>query len=74
MSYQQKQQEIYEQQQGTGQPHVYVRHLKDFPVPVLSPEEQGLLLMRYQSLENDYLHAHDAFKRELHTCVSKPIV
>ena len=60
----QKQKEIYERQQGTGQPHVYVRHLKDFPVPVLPLKEQLSLLMRYQELENDYLHAHDAFKQE----------
>ena len=60
----QKQKEIYERQQGTGQPHVYVHHLKDFPVPVLPLKDQLSLLMRYQKLEKDYLHAHDAFKQE----------
>ena len=60
----QKQKEIYERQQGTGQPHIYIRHLKDFPVPVLPLKDQLSLLMRYQELEKDYLDAHDAFKRE----------
>ena len=35
-----KQEEIYNRQQGTGQPHVYRGHIKDFPIPVISIEEQ----------------------------------
>ncbi len=35
-----KQDEIYSRQQGTGQPHVYIQHIKRFPIPKLSLEEQ----------------------------------
>lgn len=35
-----KQQEIYNRQQGTGQPHIYISHIKDFPIPILSIEKQ----------------------------------
>ena len=35
-----KQDEIYDRQQGTGQPHIYINHIKDFPIPIISIEEQ----------------------------------
>ena len=35
-----KQEEIYGRQQGTGQPHVYRKHIVDFPIPKLSLAEQ----------------------------------
>lgn len=35
-----KQNEIYSRQQGTGQPHVYVKHIRDFPIPILPIDEQ----------------------------------
>lgn len=35
-----KQDEIYRRQQGTGQPHIYISHIQDFPIPVISIEEQ----------------------------------
>ena len=35
-----KQDEIYRRQQGTGQPHIYISHIRDFPIPDLSLEEQ----------------------------------
>ena len=31
---------LYRRQQGTGQPHIYVEHIRDFPVPVISIDEQ----------------------------------
>ena len=35
-----KQDEIYNRQQGTGQPHIYTSHIQDFPIPVISIDEQ----------------------------------
>lgn len=35
-----KQDEIYDRQQGTGQPHIYTSHIQDFPIPVISIDEQ----------------------------------
>lgn len=31
---------LYRRQQGTGQPHIYIEHVRDFPIPVVSIEEQ----------------------------------
>ena len=31
---------LYRRQQGTGQPHIYIEHIKDFPIPVISIDEQ----------------------------------
>ncbi len=59
-----KQNEIYERQQGTGQPHVYAKHLEDFPIPILSIENQRALLSKYQTLESDYQHVRKAFEKE----------
>lgn len=36
-----KQDELYERQQGTGQPHFYQEQLADFPVPKLSLDDQS---------------------------------
>ena len=35
-----KQREIYDRQQGTAQPHIYTKHIQDFPIPVISIDEQ----------------------------------
>lgn len=35
-----RQDQIYRRQQGTGQPHIYIEHIRDFPIPVLSIDEQ----------------------------------
>lgn len=44
-----KQDEIYERQQGTGQPHVYISHIRDFPIPIMSLQEQLALLQEYEN-------------------------
>lgn len=43
-----KQQEIYNRQQGTGQPHIYISHIRDFPIPVISVEEQIALFKQFE--------------------------
>jgi len=60
----QKQDEIYERQQGTGQPHVYAKHLKKFPIPVLSIEDQESLLSKYQETELNHKYALEMFELE----------
>ena len=39
-----KQKEIYDRQQGTGQPHIYAEHIKDFPIPKISINEQNRII------------------------------
>ncbi len=43
-----KQEEIYERQQGTGQPHIYISHIKDFPVPDIPIDDQTAMLSDYE--------------------------
>ena len=31
---------LYRRQQGTGQPHIYIEHIRDFPIPVISIDKQ----------------------------------
>ncbi len=35
-----KQEELYKRWQGTGQPHIFISHVEDFPIPVNSVDEQ----------------------------------
>lgn len=35
-----RQEAVYGRQQGTGQPHIYEKHINDFPIPKLSLSEQ----------------------------------
>ena len=42
-----KQDEIYSRQQGTGQPHIYTKHINDFPIPVLPIAQQKDQIERY---------------------------
>ena len=46
-----KQEEIYDRQQGTGQPHIYISHIKNFPIPKIPVEEQHKIL---DTLELDH--------------------
>ena len=43
-----KQQEIYSRQQGTGQPHIYISHIKDFPIPIIPIEKQMALFEQFE--------------------------
>ena len=45
-----KQEEIYKRQQGTGQPHIYISHIRDFPIPTISIEEQYLILEHFEEV------------------------
>ena len=42
-----KQNEIYDRQQGTGQPHIYSEHVEDFPIPAIPIESQKLLVANF---------------------------
>ena len=46
-----RQAEIYKKQEGIGQEHVYTRHLKDMPIPVLSLEEQRRIVHAFDEKE-----------------------
>ena len=39
-----RQDEIYSRQQGTGQPHIYEKHICNFPIPIISLEKQKQLV------------------------------
>lgn len=45
-----KQDEIYYRQQGTGQPHIYISHIEDFPVPIIPIEQQRLMLKEHEEV------------------------
>ena len=42
-----KQDEIYSRQQGTGQPHIYTKHINDFPIPMLPIAQQTDQIEKY---------------------------
>ena len=46
-----KQDEIYNRQQGTGQPHVYTDHIQDFPIPIISIDEQRSKIKQIEDLD-----------------------
>lgn len=46
-----KQADIYKKQRGTGQPHVYMKDLKDFPIPVWSIDDQREFVSRMEDKE-----------------------
>ena len=45
-----KQEEIYDRQQGTGQPHIYISHLEDFPIPDIPLRQQRAMLRLYETV------------------------
>ena len=59
-----KQDEIYDRQQGTGQPHIYTGHIQDFPIPVISIEEQRAKIKPIEDMEAKLR----AIKEELSEC------
>ncbi len=42
---------LYRRQQGTGQPHIYIEHIRDFPIPVISIEEQRAKIKPIEDLD-----------------------
>lgn len=48
-----QQNEIYLRQQGTAQPHIYIPHIRSFPIPKLSYNDQKKLLQEYQKTETE---------------------
>ena len=62
-----KQDEIYDRQQGTGQPHIYIQHIRDFPIPIISIDEQKAKIRPIEYVEATLRTA----KEELSICESK---
>lgn len=58
-----KQDEIYNRQQGTGQPHVYDQHIRDFPIPALSIKEQLDLLRDFEAANTEKRRIEDDLDR-----------
>lgn len=52
-----KQEEIYRRQQGTGQPHIYIGHIHDFPIPVMSIDHQRKLFEPLEELHSESIEA-----------------
>lgn len=61
-----KQEEIYLRQQGTAQPHVYIKHMRDFPIPALSLEKQYEIVKKYQSAQQDLKKAEQRINKTEH--------
>ncbi len=55
-----KQDEIYNRQQGTGQPHIYTGHIENFPIPVISIDEQ---LDQFKPLEEAQVRLKEAKRK-----------
>ncbi|MDE0292524.1 MAG: hypothetical protein OXK19_08510 [Candidatus Dadabacteria bacterium] len=55
-----KQGEIYNRQQGTGQPHIYIGHIENFPIPVISNDEQ---LDQFKPLEEAQTRLKEAKRK-----------
>jgi len=56
-----KQDEIYRRQQGTGQPHIYTDHIQDFPIPIISIDEQKAKIKPIEDIDATL----QAIKKEL---------
>ena len=54
-----KQDDIYSRQQGTGQPHIYIWHIEDFPIPIMSINQQKKLFGPLEELHRDLRQATD---------------
>ena len=54
-----KQDDIYSRQQGTGQPHIYIWHIRDFPIPIISIDQQKKLFGPLEELHRDLRQATD---------------
>ena len=52
-----KQDEIYARQQGTGQPHVYLEHVRNFPIPDVSLAEQKRFVAHAGNAMSRYFEA-----------------
>lgn len=46
-----KQDEIYNRQQGTGQPHIYTHHIENFPIPIIPIEEQKSKIVPIEDMD-----------------------
>jgi len=55
-----KQEEIYLRQQGTAQPHIYISHLEDFPIPVMSLDDQRQFIQDYETANTKWRIAQEA--------------
>ena len=61
-----KQDEIYNRQQGTGQPHIYISHIQNFPIPIISIDEQKAKIKPIEDIDaklraiKDELSEHDS--------------
>ena len=60
-----KQNEVYERQQGTGQPHVYREHIANFPIPKLTLAEQWDKVGKSQELYRQRLDIEKQQESEL---------
>ena len=45
------QDQIHDWQQWTEQPHIYISHIKDIPIPILSLELQNAKVQRFQNMQ-----------------------
>lgn len=43
--------QLYRRQQGTGQPHIYIEHIRDFPIPIISIAEQRAKIEPIEDIE-----------------------
>lgn len=61
------QDQIYDRQQGTGQPHIYISHIHDLPIPILSVEEQIAKVKDFQDIQTNL----ETIQQKLANCESE---
>ena len=66
-----RQEEVYGRQQGTGQPHIYRKHITDFPIPNPSPAEQWDHISEVQDIMRQRVDAERQEAEELERAVGK---
>ena len=59
-----KQEEIYLRQQGTGQPHIYISHIEDLPIPELPLAKQRAIIKKAQLTQQDLDEAKQTLKEK----------
>ncbi len=65
-----KQEEIYARQQGTGQPHVYLEHIADFPIPKLSLSAQWERIQEARDVTRQRVDAEQQQSAELESALA----
>lgn len=66
-----RQEELYDRQTGTGQPHIYKRDIIDFPIPEITIDKQKMIIERTLSLKKKRIKAENDEKDEMRNSIDQ---